>query len=195
MQKGFDIVNLHGTASGVIAVPVIGENGNWWIGNDDTGIPAQGEKGESGTQGMNGDSAYDIAVKNGFEGTEMEWLESLKGKDGNILSGLTLLYEGYINEHEVEYNLVGSITEYKLLFVESSYNVSDTDEVKLANFHTNVILNPVVGGNTLIYSYKYGRYIITHPAGKTEFCFPTNNTIMIMNSAVTVPITKIYGIK
>ena len=28
------------------------------------------------------DSAYDIAVKNGFEGTEKEWLESLKGEDG-----------------------------------------------------------------------------------------------------------------
>jgi len=27
-------------------------------------------------------SAYDIAVQNGFEGTEAEWLLSLKGKDG-----------------------------------------------------------------------------------------------------------------
>lgn len=27
-------------------------------------------------------SAYEIAVKNGFSGTEVEWLESLKGKDG-----------------------------------------------------------------------------------------------------------------
>ena len=30
----------------------------------------------------NGKSAYDIAVENGFTGTEAEWLESLKGKDG-----------------------------------------------------------------------------------------------------------------
>lgn len=29
-----------------------------------------------------GESAYDIAVKNGFEGTEQEWLQSLQGKDG-----------------------------------------------------------------------------------------------------------------
>lgn len=28
-------------------------------------------------------SAYAIAVKNGFEGTEQEWLESLEGKDGD----------------------------------------------------------------------------------------------------------------
>jgi len=27
-------------------------------------------------------SAYEIAVKNGFDGSEEEWLESLKGKDG-----------------------------------------------------------------------------------------------------------------
>ncbi|MBQ7337417.1 MAG: serine protease [Clostridia bacterium] len=29
-----------------------------------------------------GKSAYDIAVENGFEGSESEWLESLKGEDG-----------------------------------------------------------------------------------------------------------------
>ena len=32
--------------------------------------------------GADGKSAYEIAVDNGFEGSETEWLESLKGKDG-----------------------------------------------------------------------------------------------------------------
>ena len=32
---------------------------------------------ESGA--LQGDSAYEIAVKNGFEGSEQEWLENLKG--------------------------------------------------------------------------------------------------------------------
>ena len=32
--------------------------------------------------GQNGLSAYEVAVENGFEGTEVEWLESLKGDDG-----------------------------------------------------------------------------------------------------------------
>lgn len=36
----------------------------------------------NGEGGANGLSAYEIALKNGFEGTEEEWLESLKGKDG-----------------------------------------------------------------------------------------------------------------
>lgn len=35
-----------------------------------------------GEDGADGKSAYEIAVDNGFEGTEQEWLESLKGKDG-----------------------------------------------------------------------------------------------------------------
>lgn len=36
----------------------------------------------SGTKGDPGDSAYDIATKNGFTGTEKQWLASLKGGDG-----------------------------------------------------------------------------------------------------------------
>lgn len=35
-----------------------------------------------GGGGASGKSAYDIAVDNGFEGSEEDWLESLKGKDG-----------------------------------------------------------------------------------------------------------------
>lgn len=33
-------------------------------------------------EGKDGESAYEIAVRNGFEGTETEWLESLKGETG-----------------------------------------------------------------------------------------------------------------
>lgn len=33
--------------------------------------------------GCGGESAYDIAVRNGYQGTESQWLESLKGDDGN----------------------------------------------------------------------------------------------------------------
>ena len=35
-----------------------------------------------GVAGQRGKSAYEVAVDNGFIGTEQEWLESLKGKDG-----------------------------------------------------------------------------------------------------------------
>ena len=34
--------------------PYIGENGNWWIGNQDTGIAAQGQPGQNGQNGQDG---------------------------------------------------------------------------------------------------------------------------------------------
>lgn len=46
----------------------------------DTG--PQGEQGIQGIDGVDGDSAYDIAVNNGFVGTEAEWLASLEGPQG-----------------------------------------------------------------------------------------------------------------
>ena len=41
-----------------------------------------GADGADGADGANGKSAYDLAVDNGFTGTEAEWVESLNGKDG-----------------------------------------------------------------------------------------------------------------
>lgn len=41
-----------------------------------------GKDGADGAPGADGDSAYTVAVNNGFIGTEEQWLESLKGKDG-----------------------------------------------------------------------------------------------------------------
>jgi len=37
---------------------------------------------EGGSAGADGKSAYEIALENGFEGTQSEWLASLKGADG-----------------------------------------------------------------------------------------------------------------
>jgi hypothetical protein len=42
----------------------------------------QGEPGQDGADGQDGLSAYEIALANGFEGTESEWLLSLKGEQG-----------------------------------------------------------------------------------------------------------------
>ena len=47
--------------------PNIGDNGNWWINGEDTGISAQGPKGEDGEDGADGDdgSMPDIKIING----------------------------------------------------------------------------------------------------------------------------------
>lgn len=34
--------------------------------------------------GIQGKSAYEVAVENGFKGTEQEWLESLKGETPDL---------------------------------------------------------------------------------------------------------------
>jgi len=50
----------------------------------DPGDPgAPGDPGTPGDPGDPGASAYDIAVSNGFNGTEAEWLASLKGDQGD----------------------------------------------------------------------------------------------------------------
>ena len=50
--------------------------------------------GTLGGQLVRGFSAYEIAVQNGYQGTEAEWLESLKGepgKTGDMSSALTIV--------------------------------------------------------------------------------------------------------
>lgn len=38
--------------------PRIGDNGNWWIGNQDTGKPARGEQGTPGSNGRDGQNGF-----------------------------------------------------------------------------------------------------------------------------------------
>jgi len=42
----------------------------------------QGERGQDGAPGANGKSAYELAIENGFIGTQTEWIKSLNGRDG-----------------------------------------------------------------------------------------------------------------
>ena len=55
---------------------------------------AQGEKGETGAQGTDGLSAYQVALANGFVGTEEQWLESLKGMSAYQIAKEIGVFEG-----------------------------------------------------------------------------------------------------
>lgn len=61
-------------------VITIGENGNWYIDGDDTGILAEGMQGPQGEDGL---SAYEIYIKYHpeYTGSEEEWLEDLVNGD------------------------------------------------------------------------------------------------------------------
>ena len=52
----WEAVDMAG-ADGV--TPTIGENGNWYLGETDTGKPSRGDKGEQGPKGEKGDSGAD----------------------------------------------------------------------------------------------------------------------------------------
>ena len=50
-----------------------------------------GQDGKDGVNGQDGKSAYQIAVENGFVGTEAEWLSSLKGTNGISIQQIEML--------------------------------------------------------------------------------------------------------
>ncbi len=60
-------------------------NGTKWLttgGGGAAGAGTPGAPGADGEDGADGASAYEIAVANGFSGSQTEWLASLKGADG-----------------------------------------------------------------------------------------------------------------
>lgn len=58
--------------------PHIGENGNWWLGDKDTGVHAQGERGEKGDKGDTG--AQGIQGVQGVQG--VQGIQGDKGETG-----------------------------------------------------------------------------------------------------------------
>lgn len=42
--------------------PRIGENGNWWVGDTDTGVSAKGDKGDTGAKGADGEGDREESV-------------------------------------------------------------------------------------------------------------------------------------
>lgn len=53
------IIALEDTVGDDGAIPHIGDNGNWYIGNTDTGKPSRGATGATGPQGPKGETGTD----------------------------------------------------------------------------------------------------------------------------------------
>ena len=88
-------------------------------------------------KGKDGKSAYEIAVENGFVGTEIEWLESLKGADGKDAPEVDL--SNYATKDELQKleenavyleNLIknGASVSYTVLFEASADSLTDYGE-------------------------------------------------------------------
>ena len=92
-----------------------GEKGDAFTYADFTEDQLASLKGEPGENGDDGASAYAIAVKNGFSGTESAWLSSLRGEDGNPGSNGADGTNGYsAYELAVKNGFSGTETEWLL---------------------------------------------------------------------------------
>lgn len=86
---------------------------------------------------VKGDSAYDIAVKNGFKGSEEEWLESLQGDDGENLNiqdiykevkkdkGEDYTFDDFLKEYFKDVNIYGK-SAYELA-LENGYKGTEEE--------------------------------------------------------------------
>lgn len=80
----------------------------------------KGDRGEAGPKGESGLSAYELAVKNGFVGTEVEWLQSLIGSTGQAGTDGKSAYKLWL---ELPGNKNKSLTQ----FIESLKGIDGSD--------------------------------------------------------------------
>lgn len=115
-------------------------------------------------------SAYEIAVKNGFKGTEQEWLASLKGTPGTNGENaeeldLFALYETSKNNGEFDGDfmqfLSKFVTEANVSKAIANQNILSVFEV--FSFTSDSILTPSKTGSGVLYSYTdTGAFIVTN---------------------------------
>lgn len=100
----------------------------------------------------NGLSAYEIAVRHGFEGTEEEWLESLKGGGGGGTDVFTIMESDLNNISEENFRALETAIREKrpiVVVVEDSENYDTWRPVLNASAGHDQIYMNWMGGNTL----------------------------------------------
>ncbi len=103
--------------------------------NDDSTADIVFEQPSDGKPGENGQSAYEAAMEEGFVGTKDEWLESLKGKDGVVVT-CKFPYSEVSNETG---NTALIATGEGFLFVQSMPNTTWTIEHNFGNRYPSVV--------------------------------------------------------
>lgn len=190
MKKGFDAVNLHGCLSGIIATPAIGENGNWFLGNDDTGVSAKGEAGAAGPQGEKGDQGeIGPAGPQGIQGIQGEKGEKgEKGDSGSSLDTGTSTLIGNLTksatdtaEHIVT---VADISEYKSIFAM----------LKRTQFDNEVSYSQLLVPTDIFKSYPY-TLMSTNSYGNLYLKYLSDTSVSIKCTDKYSDIVEVYGIK
>lgn len=149
--------------------PFIGSNGNWWVDNRDTGVKATAETPYIGENDhwftydpinkvyvdtgieARGLSAYDIAVKLGFKGSEQDWINSLsKASEDAAVAALEAANKA--NEAADKANQA----------VEEIEDIVD-DTIAATDKAEEIASNPpkIVDGDWWIYDYDTKQYVNT----------------------------------
>lgn len=149
--------------------PFIGSNGNWWVDNRDTGVKATAETPYIGENDhwftydpinkvyvdtgieARGLSAYDIAVKLGFKGSEQDWIDSLsKASEDAAIAALEAANKA--NEAADKANQA----------VEEIEGIVD-DAIAATDKAEEIASNPpkIVDGDWWIYDYETKQYVNT----------------------------------
>lgn len=149
--------------------PFIGSNGNWWVDNRDTGVKATAESPYIGENDhwftydpinkvyvdtgieARGLSAYDIAVKLGFEGSEQDWIDSLsKASEDAAIAALDAANKA--NEAADKANQA----------VEEIEDIVD-DAIAATDKAEEIVSNPpkIVDNDWWIYDYDTKQYVNT----------------------------------
>ena len=149
--------------------PFIGSNGNWWVDNRDTGVKATAETPYIGENDhwftydpinkvyvdtgieARGLSAYDIAVKLGFKGSEQDWINSLsKASEDAAVAALEAANKA--NEAADKANQA----------VEEIEGIVD-DAIAATDKAEEIASNPpkIVDGDWWIYDYDTKQYVNT----------------------------------
>lgn len=149
--------------------PFIGSNGNWWVDNRDTGVKATAETPYIGENDhwftydpinkvyvdtgieARGLSAYDIAVKLGFKGSEQDWIDSLsKASEDAAIAALEAANKA--NEAADKANQA----------VEEIEGIVD-DIIAATDKAEEIASNPpkIVDGDWWIYDYDTKQYVNT----------------------------------
>lgn len=149
--------------------PFIGSNGNWWVDNKDTGVKATAESPYIGDNDhwftydpinkvyvdtgieARGLSAYDIAVKLGFKGSEQDWIDSLsKASEDAAVAAL----EAANKANEAADKANQAVTDIEGIVDDA---VAATDKAE------EIASNPpkIVDGDWWIYDYDTKQYVNT----------------------------------
>lgn len=160
---------LFDVSKGDYVPPFIGSNGNWWVDNRDTGVKATAETPYIGENDhwftydpinkvyvdtgieARGLSAYDIAVKLGFKGSEQDWIDSLsKASEDAAIAALEAANKA--NEAADKANQA----------VEEIEGIID-DAIAATDKAEEIASNPpkIVDGDWWIYDYDTKQYVNT----------------------------------